>query len=182
MFAAGDQNHLVAVLEEASADATADAARAVDDVSDRFASPSLVPSSFSMNERAASPSPRASTSRRPFESPRGHRQRVWPALLAEDPVPSATVRTTEVTGSGDLGGSHRESGSGLRAEWQVGWGARRTWPRDGAAVAWAGGHAKSRYIRQSATQALDRGWDVERLNLWNCGGIEALASTLYNAG
>ncbi len=45
-----------------------------------------------------------------------------------------------------------------------------------------GGHAESRYMRRSATQALDRGWDVVRLNLRNCGETEALASTLYNAG
>jgi predicted alpha/beta-fold hydrolase len=45
-----------------------------------------------------------------------------------------------------------------------------------------GGSADSKYIRHSATQALARTWTVARMNLRNCGGTEALAQTLYNAG
>ena len=45
-----------------------------------------------------------------------------------------------------------------------------------------GVHAESRYMRWSATQALEREWNVVRLNLRNCDGTEVLTSTLYNAG
>ncbi len=45
-----------------------------------------------------------------------------------------------------------------------------------------GGSAESRYMRRTAVQAHARGWAVARLNLRNCGGTEALAATLYNAG
>ncbi len=45
-----------------------------------------------------------------------------------------------------------------------------------------GGSAESGYMRRTAVQALARGWAVARLNLRNCGGTEALAATLYNAG
>jgi uncharacterized protein len=45
-----------------------------------------------------------------------------------------------------------------------------------------GGSAESGYMRRTAAQAHARGWVVARLNLRNCGGTEALASTLYNAG
>jgi predicted alpha/beta-fold hydrolase len=44
------------------------------------------------------------------------------------------------------------------------------------------GSAESCYMRRTAAQALARGWAVARLNLRNCGGTEALAATLYNAG
>ena len=45
-----------------------------------------------------------------------------------------------------------------------------------------GGSAESGYMRRTAAQAHERGWAVVRINLRNCGGTEALASTLYNAG
>ena len=45
-----------------------------------------------------------------------------------------------------------------------------------------GGSAESGYMRRTAVQAHERGWTVARLNLRNCGGTEALAATLYNAG
>ena len=45
-----------------------------------------------------------------------------------------------------------------------------------------GGSAESGYMRRTAVCALARGWAVARLNLRNCGGTEALAATLYNAG
>lgn len=45
-----------------------------------------------------------------------------------------------------------------------------------------GGSAESGYMRRTASQAHARGWAVARLNLRNCGGTEALAATLYNAG
>ncbi len=45
-----------------------------------------------------------------------------------------------------------------------------------------GGSAESGYMRRLAVQAHSRGWTVARLNLRNCGGTEALARTLYNAG
>ena len=45
-----------------------------------------------------------------------------------------------------------------------------------------GGSAESGYMRRTAVQANARGWAVARLNLRNCGGTEALAATLYNAG
>ena len=44
------------------------------------------------------------------------------------------------------------------------------------------GSAESGYMRRTASQALARGWAVARLNLRTCGGTEALAATLYNAG
>jgi hypothetical protein len=44
------------------------------------------------------------------------------------------------------------------------------------------GSAESGYMRRTAVQAHARGWAVVRLNLRNCGGTEALAATLYNAG
>jgi len=44
------------------------------------------------------------------------------------------------------------------------------------------GSAESGYMRRTATQALARGWAVVRINLRNCGGTEALATTFYNAG
>ena len=45
-----------------------------------------------------------------------------------------------------------------------------------------GGSAESGYMRRTAAQAHARGWIVVRANLRNCGGTEALAATLYNAG
>jgi len=45
-----------------------------------------------------------------------------------------------------------------------------------------GGSAESGYMRRTAAIALARGWAVARMNLRNCGGTEALAATLYNAG
>ncbi|HKQ61916.1 MAG TPA: alpha/beta fold hydrolase [Candidatus Polarisedimenticolaceae bacterium] len=45
-----------------------------------------------------------------------------------------------------------------------------------------GGSAESGYMRHTAHQALERAWCVARMNLRNCGGTEALARTLYNAG
>lgn len=50
------------------------------------------------------------------------------------------------------------------------------------AVHGLGGSAESGYMRRTATQAHARGWAVVRVNLRNCGGTEALSSTLYNAG
>ncbi|HEU5180853.1 MAG TPA: alpha/beta fold hydrolase [Candidatus Polarisedimenticolia bacterium] len=45
-----------------------------------------------------------------------------------------------------------------------------------------GGSADSGYMRRTASLALSRGWITVRVNLRNCGGTEALARTLYNAG
>jgi uncharacterized protein len=45
-----------------------------------------------------------------------------------------------------------------------------------------GGCAESGYLRRTARMALQRGWVPVRVNLRNCGGTEALARTLYNAG
>jgi predicted alpha/beta-fold hydrolase len=45
-----------------------------------------------------------------------------------------------------------------------------------------GGSAASSYVLHTGRQALDRGWAVARMNLRNCGGTEAIAKTLYNAG
>ena len=45
-----------------------------------------------------------------------------------------------------------------------------------------GGSAESAYMRRTAVMAEARGWTVARLNLRNCGGTEAIAATLYNAG
>ena len=45
-----------------------------------------------------------------------------------------------------------------------------------------GGSADSGYMRRTAALALPRGWITVRVNLRNCGGTEALARTLYNAG
>ena len=44
------------------------------------------------------------------------------------------------------------------------------------------GSAESGYMRRTAVQAHARGWAVVRVNLRNCGGTEALATTFYNAG
>ena len=130
-----------------------------------------------MDERTASPGSTVPTSGRPFQTARwlggGHRQTVVPALLAADPVPGATVRTVEVEP-----GTSVELHVNRVADWSPGVRSRGTV----LLVHGLGGHAESRYMRRSARQALDRGWDVVRLNLRNCGGTEALASTLYNAG
>jgi predicted alpha/beta-fold hydrolase len=45
-----------------------------------------------------------------------------------------------------------------------------------------GGSADSVYLLRTGRMALERGWTVVRVNLRNCGGTEALATTLYNAG
>ncbi len=45
-----------------------------------------------------------------------------------------------------------------------------------------GGSSSSAYVRRTAQQARARGWAVACMNMRNCGGTEALASTLYNAG
>jgi len=45
-----------------------------------------------------------------------------------------------------------------------------------------GGSAESTYMRRTAAPALARRWTVARMNLRNCGGTEALSTTLYNAG
>ena len=45
-----------------------------------------------------------------------------------------------------------------------------------------GGSADSGYLRRTALMALGRGWVAVRVSLRNCGGTEALARTLYNAG
>lgn len=45
-----------------------------------------------------------------------------------------------------------------------------------------GGSADSAYLHRTARSALERGWVAVRVNLRNCGGTEALAKTLYNAG
>jgi predicted alpha/beta-fold hydrolase len=45
-----------------------------------------------------------------------------------------------------------------------------------------GGSADSAYVWRTARMALERGWVAVRVNLRNCGGTEALAKTLYNAG
>ncbi len=45
-----------------------------------------------------------------------------------------------------------------------------------------GGSADSGYVRRTASEAIARGWAVARMNVRNCGGTEALSSTLYNAG
>ena len=45
-----------------------------------------------------------------------------------------------------------------------------------------GGNAESGYMRRTASMALQKGWITLRVNLRNCGGTEALARTLYNAG
>jgi len=44
------------------------------------------------------------------------------------------------------------------------------------------GDVDSPYVRRAARRALDRGWAAARLNLRNCGGTEAHARSLYNAG
>lgn len=44
------------------------------------------------------------------------------------------------------------------------------------------GSSDSAYMRRTTRWALGCGWGVVRMNLRNCGGSEALASTLYNAG
>jgi predicted alpha/beta-fold hydrolase len=44
------------------------------------------------------------------------------------------------------------------------------------------GSADSAYMRRTAVMAEGNGWTVARLNLRNCGGTEAIAATLYNAG
>lgn len=45
-----------------------------------------------------------------------------------------------------------------------------------------GGCADSSYMRDTAREALARGWVVLRVNLRNCGGTERRSRTLYNAG
>lgn len=43
------------------------------------------------------------------------------------------------------------------------------------------GSERSPYMRRAAARACERGFVAVRVNLRNCGGTEALASTLYNA-
>jgi len=45
-----------------------------------------------------------------------------------------------------------------------------------------GGSANSAYMLRTARLACERGFVAARMNLRNCGGTEALSSTLYNAG
>jgi hypothetical protein len=45
-----------------------------------------------------------------------------------------------------------------------------------------GGSSESGYMRRTARLAVERGWWAVRMNCRNCGGTEALSSTLYNAG
>lgn len=44
------------------------------------------------------------------------------------------------------------------------------------------GSSNSQYVIGTATKAWQRGWNVVRMNIRNCGGTERLCATLYNSG
>lgn len=99
----------------------------------------------------------------------GHPQTILPSILPARPLP----------GAGESVDVPVEPGTTIRVVVHRPAGAPR-----GTLVAIHGlaGSAESRYMRRTGAQALARGWAVARVNLRNCGGTEALAATLYNAG
>jgi uncharacterized protein len=44
------------------------------------------------------------------------------------------------------------------------------------------GSSESRYVIGTGSKAWDRGWNVVRMNMRNCGGTETLTPTLYHSG
>lgn len=44
------------------------------------------------------------------------------------------------------------------------------------------GSSESQYVLGTAAKAWDRGWNVVRMNVRNCGGTESLCRTLYHSG
>ncbi len=98
-----------------------------------------------------------------------HAQTILPALLRA-PIVSGAVETADVP---------------VAPQTQVRiLVTRPPGPLRGTLVAIHGlsGSAESGYMRRTALQAHARGWAVVRINLRNCGGTEALATTFYNAG
>ena len=107
--------------------------------------------------------------------PGGHLQTVVPALIPAPPEPPSRRAVVEVEPPSDLRGA--SSVELLVSETPV-------HPARGTVlvVHGLGGSARSADALRTTEQALARSWHVARLNLRNCGGTEALASTLYNAG
>ena len=115
--------------------------------------------------------------------PGGHLQTMGPALFRPPPEPASRRVVVEVeAASAERGASSVEL---LISETDA------ATPSDAATtrapngtlltVHGLGGSARSGDSRRTVVPALERGWHVARLNLRNCGGTEALASTLYNA-
>ena len=141
--------------------------------------------------------------------PGGHLQTVVPAILGAPAEPESRLVVVEVDAGGEgRGASSVEVWISLTAPTRQSVGARVSdespvpalrslempvpalrsrgmpVPARGTVlvVHGLGGSARSRDAVRTAEQALARGWNVARVNLRNCGGTEALASTLYNAG
>ena len=107
--------------------------------------------------------------------PGGHLQTVVPSLIPAPAEPPSRRVVVEVQPASEVRGASsvelRISETDLRP-------ARGTL----LVVHGLGGSATSPDALRTAHHALSRGWNVARVNLRNCGGTEALASTLYNAG
>ena len=134
-----------------------------------------------MTEAATCDPSSRSVARRRFEPPgwlRGrHRQTVLPVLLPAAPLPPAQVRPVAVE-PGTAVELHLNR-QGTRTE-----GRRARTAGRGTVLLVHGlaGGVEAPYVLRTAHQALNRGWDVARVNLRSCGGTEALAGTLYHAG
>ncbi len=129
--------------------------------------------------------------KRPFRPvrwlPGGHLQTVVPSVLGTPGEPEARRVVVEVEAASDA-----TSGAGATAPAPARGGSSvevlisetDVRPVRGTVltVHGLGGSARKGDSLHTAAQALARGWHVARLNLRNCGGTEALASTLYNAG
>jgi len=123
-----------------------------------------------MNRRAGLPVTWEPTSYRPsLWLPGGHLQTVVPSVWPVPAVPAPFTRRWVEVGPG--------SSVLLRVN-------RPESPPRGTLllVHGMGGCAESNYMRDTAREALARGWVALRMNLRNCGGTERRSRTLYNAG
>jgi len=118
------------------------------------------------------------TEEKPFRParwlPGGHLQTIAPALFPLPPEPPSRRVVIEVEAAS-------EAGDGSSVELLVSRTDSRPVRGTVLTVHGLGGSARSGDSRRTAVQALAAGWHVARLSLRNCGGTEALASTLYNA-
>ena len=111
--------------------------------------------------------------------PGGHLQTVVPALIAGPAEPPSRRVVVEVEAASEVrGASSVELWISETSVHPAGGSARGTV----LVVHGLGGSARSADVLRVTRHALDRGWHVARVNLRNCGGTEALASTLYNVG
>ncbi|MDA0350651.1 MAG: alpha/beta fold hydrolase [Chloroflexi bacterium] len=124
---------------------------------------------------------------RPFRAarwlPGGHLQTVGPALFSLPPEPLSRRIVVEVEAASEAapGGGAGGARGASSVEVLISENVRRPARGTIVTVHGLGGSARTGDSRRTATQALAAGWDVARVNLRNCGGTEALSSTLYNA-